>query len=110
MKSMLCRASARGVRPPLPRCGTSAPARYSRSLWIVPVTGLVFAIVLSLIFVGGVVTGPLFPEMDKGMINSTNVSRFLVWSFIAGFAERLMPDVIDRLAENAKKFDTAASK
>src|SRR5262249_40959987 len=31
MKSMLCRASARGVRPPLPRCGTSAPASLSQN-------------------------------------------------------------------------------
>ena len=105
---------------PTPR---SLPAlRYSHSLWTVPLTGLVFAIVLSMIFAGQIVTGPLFPEKRppeaspaftlealKAMIDWVNVSRFLAWSFIAGFAERLMPDVIDRLAENAKKLDSAPS-
>lgn len=98
--------------------------RYSHSLWTVPLTGLVFAIVLSLIFAGQIVTGPLFPE-ERGphlpdtprytldalnrMIDWVNVSRFLAWSFIAGFAERLMPDVIDRLGEKAKKLDGTPS-
>ena len=95
--------------------------RYSHSLWTVPLSGLVFAIVLSLIFAGQIVTGPLFPErrtpdtagvtLDglKAMINWVNVSRFLAWSFIAGFAERLVPDVISRVAENAKKLDSTPS-
>jgi hypothetical protein len=31
------------------------------------------------------------------------LAKFLVWAFIVGFAERLMPDMIDRLVVKAGK-------
>jgi hypothetical protein len=89
--------------------------RYSESIWVVPLTGFIFAILLVLILAGQVVTGPLFPTFPipptdfdsyfREAFTPLNVARFLGWSFIAGFAERLMPDVIDRLARKSEKLD-----
>jgi len=86
--------------------------RYSESIWVVPLTGLVFALLLTLLLAGQVLAGPLFPTIDVkagdyfGQLRDPeNIARFLGWSFIAGFAERLMPDVIDRLGQKAQKLD-----
>jgi hypothetical protein len=74
-----------------------------------PIIGGIFAVVLFLVFQSGLVEGPLFPKFT-----STNVANFvdfiglrpasgtewgklLVWSFIAGFAEKFVPDTLDRL-------------
>jgi hypothetical protein len=34
--------------------------------------------------------------------DSSSLAKLLIWSFVAGFSERLVPDIIDRLAEKAK--------
>jgi hypothetical protein len=89
--------------------------RYSASIWVVPVTGFVFAILLSLLLAGGLLSGPIFPQLVSGgqseaAFNLTNIARFLGWGFIAGFAERLMPDVVDRLAKKAEKLEDKSVK
>ncbi len=86
-----------------------AVLRYSHSLYAVPLTGLVFGIVLSLIISGDLLAGALFPKQGE-WYTAVNTARFLAWGFIAGFAERLIPDVIDRLAQNARRLDTQTQK
>ena len=86
---------------------------------IAPLTGMVFAILLSLIIYGGLVGGSMFPNInihppkDGAVIdpnsytqvlnNIAEFSKLLVWSFIAGFSERLIPDMVDRLSDKARK-------
>lgn len=83
--------------------------RYSESIRLAPVTGFIFALLLSFIFGGKLLTGTLFPSMDLQtpwpllLFNATELSKWLVWAFIVGFAERLMPDMIDRLVTKAGK-------
>ena len=91
-------------------------------LWLSPMLGAVFAVVLAWMFMGGFITGALFPLFTSTMDNSRNGYSFIsllydwtplqgpaeyaklfVWSFLAGFAERLVPDNLDRLAS---KLDT----
>jgi hypothetical protein len=77
---------------------------------IAPLTGLIFAITLSLIFSGNLIGGTIFPKDGSWtyIISRDNeISKWLIWCFIAGFSERLVPDIIDRLAEKAKKADQA---
>jgi hypothetical protein len=83
-------------------------------LWLSPLLGGVFAVVLWLMFVAGILKGTVFPEL----INTDNTNglpffhfswrtipksaegygKLLIWSFLAGFAERLVPDSLDRLS------------
>ena len=68
------------------------------------IAGGVFAVVLYLIVAAGFMQGTLFPTLnDHGLpSNVVNWAKLLIWSFIAGFAERLVPDTLDRLVNQAK--------
>ena len=93
------------------------------SVRFTPILGGIFAVILFLIFAAGFATGGLFPKLDA----ATNVSGFgnfikslqpmtvidwgklLVWSFIAGFAERFVPDTLDRLIARSEQSRNKAS-
>ena len=85
--------------------------------WLAPLTGAVFALILMLTFVAGLFEGPIFPAFFKLEPTtpatawsftsqllpkaSSDYSLLFLWSFIAGFAERFVPDVLDRLTSRA---------
>jgi hypothetical protein len=109
------------------------------SVYLAPVSGAVFAALLYIIFIGGLLQGPLFPKIssptgacekptveqpattgqspgkcaeivsfakfvqETAPASGTQFAILLVWSFIAGFAERLVPDTIDRLVSKANE-------
>lgn len=82
--------------------------RYSESIRLAPLTGFVFAILLSFIFGGQLLNGTLFPSAGQArwylvLFSASELAKWLVWAFIVGFAERLMPDMIDRLVVKAGK-------
>jgi hypothetical protein len=78
---------------------------------LTPVIGGTFAIVLFLLFCSGMAEGSLFPMFEARSnipdfitfatsVEPTNTAewgKLLVWSFIAGFGERFVPDTLDRL-------------
>jgi hypothetical protein len=82
-------------------------------LWLSPLLGAIFAVLLALMFIGGILKGTIFPEFvsSTGKAGlpffdftwntlpkiSDDYGKLFVWTFIAGFAERLVPDSIDRL-------------
>jgi hypothetical protein len=75
-----------------------------------PLTGFIFAIVLCLLFSGNIISGPLFPDLTNWLGALTNqiiTAKLMIWCFIAGFSERLVPDMIDSLADKAKKAERA---
>jgi hypothetical protein len=88
--------------------------RYSESIRLAPVTGFIFAILLSFIFGGQLLTGILFPKTEgllswpELLFSPPELAKWLVWAFIVGFAERLMPDMIDRMVIKAGKPTEAA--
>ena len=85
-------------------------------LWLSPLLGAIFAVILALMFVAGLLKGSVFPDFfvplrgtarglpffhftwDTLPTSSAEYAKVLVWAFLAGFAERLVPDSLDRLA------------
>lgn len=98
-----------------PRCGDANLETSFCSLWRAGITscllGGIFAVILIYIFLTGALKGPLFPAFEGaeqiGATLPTNLSlatmaKVVVFSFLAGFAERLVPDALDRLVAASK--------
>lgn len=83
------------------------------SILLIPVNGGIFALVLMMLFMSQLVQGsifPTYPDADLYPINNfhsfiswvrsvypvtgAEVAKLLVWSFAAGFGERLLPQLI----------------
>jgi hypothetical protein len=81
-----------------------------RALRLAPLLGMLFAIILSLLFASGLIGGTLFPEVYKNqwmeiLFDGKELSKWIIWCLIAGFSERLIPDMLDKLSDEAKKAD-----
>jgi hypothetical protein len=91
-------------------------------LWLSPLLGAIFATVLLFMFIGGILKGSVFPDFyaphagDEGLshfwfswetvpITAVEYGKLFVWAFLAGFAERLVPDSLDRLASKLSPND-----
>ncbi len=93
------------------------------SLLLSPIIGMIFAVVIFAIFAGGFISGDLVPNfacdaaghaaLCKGhdflsfAISSVPATRddwakLAVWAFAAGFLERLVPDILTRIAATAE--------
>lgn len=103
--------------------------KYSKTtVQVAPLIGMLFALLLCFIIFGGLIGGSMFPtihiilnDKDKSQVIDPNafsrvlndigeLSKLLVWSFIAGFSERLIPDMVDMLADKAKNADDKVAK
>jgi len=103
-------ASVALVTPTIQQLGGVYLLVYS---FVPPVIGAIAAVVLYLIFVGKLIQGGLFPTIsclpDKPCVSLLDLMNFywpkdpedygkaLVWSFAAGFSERLVPDLLQGL-------------
>jgi hypothetical protein len=85
------------------------------SIFLSPISGAVFAEILYMMFAGGLLSGSLFPRIsapideaksglafnlfavNTGPLTGADFAKLIVWSFIAGFAERFVPDALDRI-------------
>ncbi|MBD3894653.1 hypothetical protein IEI94_02130 [Halomonas sp. ML-15] len=84
---------------------------------LVPIFGGVFALVLYLVFLSGIVSGDLFPDFsfpeerswqtgNQYMMrifqetypsSGPDLAKLLFWSFVAGFSERFVPQLINNV-------------
>jgi hypothetical protein len=85
------------------------------SILLIPINGGIFALVLMLLFLSGILKGSLFPEynesnLSEGFLNwsrnaipttGTGIAKLLFWSFAAGFSERFVPQIIRKTTEKA---------
>jgi hypothetical protein len=82
------------------------------SIFLSPISGAIFAGVLYFAMSGGLLQGALFPKIDTPgdgrfvsfiqqsfPINGIELAKLMIWSFIAGFAERFVPDTLSRFIE-----------
>lgn len=87
--------------------------------WLAPVTGALLAGMLYLIFIGNLITGSIFPEIINS-VNQQNTSglekifnvecpnakeyaKLLFWSFLAGFSESFVTDIIGKFSQQTGK-------
>ena len=89
---------------------------------LIPVYGGVFALVLYLAFLGGIIEGAMFPRFSvpefavppstqdmKNLFTSTyptagvDLAKLIFWSFIAGFSERFVPQIISKTTNSKGK-------
>lgn len=94
-------------------------------LWLSPLLGAIFAVILTLMFMAGILKGSLFPDfsivkVDGGLSyfefawkmlpkSGDDYAKLFVWSFLAGFAERLVPDSLDRLSSKLEPESRSAN-
>jgi hypothetical protein len=112
------------VQQRLPTIGLEELGELSRSwlsILLIPINGGVFAIVLMLMFLSGILEGSLFPKYLHAPIDhtrlvesfqtwlsatfpesGTDIAKLLFWSFVAGFSERFVPQIIRKAASKAE--------
>lgn len=96
MTSLILR---RRIDPSLSRMGIL------RALVLTYGLGALFAIMLLALFIGGFLQGELFPSFGYSTswlwlnFRLPDWGKLVVWSFVVGFSERLMPGVFDQLTE-----------
>ena len=94
--------------------------------FVPPVVGAIAAVVLYMIFVARLIQGTLFPEfgcaagkscasVQEMMHNfqpktAEDYAKAMIWGFIAGFSERLVPDVLQTLVNKQKAAGTRKPK
>ena len=109
-------AGAALISPTVEHLGGRYLLMYS---FVPPVIGAIAAVVLYLIFIGKFLTGVLFPEIgcvagkecatiqdlmhNYLPVHAEDYGKALVWSFIAGFSERLVPDLLQSLVAKQGK-------
>jgi hypothetical protein len=112
------------IQQRLPKIGLDELRELSGS-WLsavlIPINGGIFAIVLHLMFLGEILQGSLFPRyhhppivtdsvlasfqhwlMDTIPIDGQSLAKLFFWSFVAGFSERLVPQIIRKTAQEAE--------
>jgi hypothetical protein len=87
-------------------------------IYLSPIVGGVFASVLYLIFMSGILQGDFFPAFQSESapfidtptfadvtLPKTNrdAAKALIWAFIAGFAEGFVPNFIDKIAKEQRR-------
>ncbi len=75
------------------------------SVFFAPVTGAIFAVVLSTLLAGRFVSGTIFPDTQNlaawyfVLWSPAELAKWVLWGFLAGFSERMVPDMLNNIAK-----------
>lgn len=88
------------------------------SILLIPVNGGIFAIVLMIMFLSGILEGAMFPRFSDVVcdqdhvgikfrdwltttfpISGPDIAKLIFWSFVAGFSERFVPGIIRKTTD-----------
>jgi hypothetical protein len=100
--------------------GVSQLAHNWPHVFLPAINGAVFALVLYMLMLGGLLSGDIFPKFMKPDDNQNGLvlleflkqgkpaapsdyAKLIVWCFIAGFAERFVPDTLTRLISRTER-------
>ena len=109
------------------------PAASRRVVWILTpllslTQGSLAAIVIYFVFRAGLLRGMIFPDFNLPVLTGPHLrspmdellhgelpsvieaAKLLIWSLVAGTAERLVPDLLTRLSDQASKSQLASEK
>ena len=115
------------IQQRLPEIGASELRELSKSwlsILLIPINGGIFAVTLMLIFLSGILKGAMFPEYTHTQridhtnletliasftnwtkttfpTNGEDIAKLIFWSFVAGFSERFVPQIIRKTTDNA---------
>ncbi|MBS0180708.1 MAG: hypothetical protein JSR20_18295 [Nitrospira sp.] len=93
--------------------------------WLSPIGGAILAGILYLMFIGNLLAGGIFPAFKYpekaeigiqvifqiGSSNPVDYAKLMFWSFIAGYSERFVTDLLGRFeSQGAQPSDGAGSK
>ncbi len=86
------------------------------SILLIPIYGGIFAVIIHILFLAGIVTGSLFPAYSipkfgdpvqladfQAFFTHTlpksgeDTAKMIFWAFVAGFSERLVPQIIQNV-------------
>jgi hypothetical protein len=72
---------------------------------LAPLIGAVGGLLICLLFRSGLLSGSLFPNFSSTVqadLSDPDFFKLMIWAFVAGFSEKLVPDTLDWLASNAR--------
>lgn len=89
------------------------------SILLIPINGGIFSLILLLMFVSGIIEGSMFPKFSHPPIlqedivgsfvtwlktafpeDGPAIAKLLFWSFVAGFSERFVPQIIRKTTDS----------
>jgi len=94
-------------------------------VYVSPVIAGVFGFILYSLFLAGMIQGSLFPHFSgidldfNGVVglftdvkptNHLDAARALLWAFVAGFSERMVPNILDKVASEGEPAATTPDK
>jgi len=99
------------------------------SVLMIPIYGGIFSLVLYMLFISGLLKGALFPAFfipkfgcppvhtdmfalfwQTAPLTAADFAKLAFWSFVAGFSERFVPQIIEQLSTQASDVGKKPSK